>query len=296
MANDMSFGQKAIPAYHFDKAKVIVSFGADFLGTWISPVEYASQYAVNRKVKGSDKDQLSWHVQVESAMTLTGSNADNRILVKPSEQGAAIVALYNEVASRTGGSSVNGPSLPEKARTAIKKVAARLLENKGASLVVSASNNTAEQTLVNAINDMLGNYGATIDFTEASLQRQGSDPAVRSLVQEMNAGKVDALFIMGANPAFDLPDAEAFKAGMSKVALKVSMNTMMDETTALCTYAAPAHHYLESWGDAEPRRGHYSLVQPTIAPLYRTRQAEETLLRWAGSQNLNAAADQPYYE
>jgi len=296
LANEQSFGQRAIPAYHFDKAQVIVSFGADFLGTWISPVEYASQYATNRKVKGSDTNSLSWHVQVESAMTLTGSNADNRILVKPSEQGVAIAALYNELASKSGAPTVSAPAVNEKAKAALKRVAERLMANKGKSLVVSASNNTGEQILVNAVNDLLGNYGQTIDFTEASHQRQGIDPDVRALVREMNGGSVDALFVMGANPAFDLPDASAFIEGMKKVPLRVSFNTMMDETTSRCNYVAPDHHYLESWGDAEPRRGHFSLMQPTIAPLYRTRQAPESLLRWAGSANLNTSADQAYYE
>lgn len=295
-ANEKCFGQAVIPNYHFDKAQVIAGFEADFLGSWISPVEYAAQYAQNRKVNPM-KPTMSRHIQVESHMSLTGSNADNRILVKPSEQGAAILALYNALASIMGQATLNGPSLDATRQAKIKGLAKELAEAKGASLVVSGSNNTAEQVLVNAINDMLGNYGATITFSEASLQRQGNDKAVRNLVADMNAGKVDALFIMdGANPAFDLPDAAKFVAGMKRVALKVSFSGVPNESLLACDYATPNHHFLESWGDAEAKRGHYSLIQPVIAPLFNTRQAEESLLRWAASETLDVNSDQPCFE
>ena len=296
-ANEESFGQGVIPGYRFDKAQVIVSFDADFLGTWISPIEYAAQYVVNRKIKDPKKPNMSHHVQVESHMSLTGSNADNRILVKPSEQGAAIIALYNEIAKGAGGQQVNGPNLDQAKTAKIAKVAAELLQNRGQSLVVSGSNNVGEQVLVNAMNNLLGNYGHTIDFTNASMQRQGRDADIQQLVQEMNAGSVDALFVMdGANPAWDLPKADQFVAAVSKVGVKVSFGIRPNETTLLCDYAAPPHHFLESWGDVEPKRGHYSLIQPTITPLFKTRQVEETLLRWAGASSFDTEAEQPVYE
>lgn len=295
-ANEQSFGQKVIPNYHFDKAQVIVGFDADFLGTWISPTEFAAQYAKNRKVDPKNP-KLSRHIQVESQMSLTGSNADNRIMVKPSEQGAAIVALYNAVAGLTGGTTTSGPNLPAEKAAKIKKLAQELANHKGASLVVSGSNNTAEQVLINGINYMLQNYGATLDFTHASMQRQGIDKDVQRLVREMNAGTVGALLIMdGANPAWDLPNSNRFRDGMAKVGTKISFSGTPNETTLLCDYITPAPHFLESWGDAEPKLGHFSLIQPTIAPLFNTRQAEESMLRWAGSENLNTEAEQPMYE
>lgn len=303
-ANEQSFGQKTIPSYHFDKATVIVSFDADFLGTWISPIEFAGQYAKNRKISDVTKAKLSRHIQVESHMTLTGSNADNRVLVKPSHQGAAIVALYNEVARGTGNVAVNpvtgaDPKIADK----MKKVAAELLAHKGSSLVVSGSNNVGEQVLVNAINTYLGNYGETLNFAAASMQRQGIDGDVQAVIREMNAGQVDALIVMdGANPAFDIPNAAQFVAGAAKVGLKVSMAGIPNETTLVCDYATPTHHFLESWGDVEPKAGHYSLIQPTIAPLFAsvgkegTREAGESLLLWAGSEELDATAEQPYHD
>ncbi len=290
IANERCFGQKVIPNYRFDKADLIVSFNADFLGTWISPVEYATQYAEKRKIKDAAHPKMSRHIQVESHMSMTGSNADNRILVKPSEQGAAILALYNALAGG-GASSVNA-----KAADALKKVARQLQANRGKSLVISASNDINEQILVNKINELLGNYGSTIDFGKASLQRQGDEREVQALLKEMRGGRVDALIVFGANPAFDLPNAGDFKAAMDKVKTKISFAGVPDETTALCGIKAPNHHLLESWGDAEAKRGQLSLIQPTIAPLFSTRQAELSLLTWADSPNLDKTVDRPYFD
>jgi len=296
-ANEESFGEAVIPNYHFDKAKVIVGIECDFLGTWVSPVEFAAQYAKGRKIEDPKNAQMSRHIQVENSMSLTGSNADNRILVKPSEMGAATVALYNEVARQTGDTTVSGPQLDEQRQAKFRKLAEELLAYRGESLVVSGSNNVGEQVLVNAINDMIDSYGNTMDFAAPSLQRQGLDSNIQGLIREMNRGQVDAVFVMGGvNPAYDLPNAGEFRSGMEKVDLKVTFSGTPDETLQLCDFAAPTHHYLESWGDAEPKRNHYSLVQPTIAPLFNTRQAEESLLRWAESENLNTESDQPYYE
>ena len=294
-ANEQCFGVRGIPNYKFDKADVIVSFGADFLGTWISPVEYARDYAKNRKIT-SGKAKMSRHFQIESHMSLTGSNADNRILVKPSEQGAAICALYNEVAVLTGAAGIGGPNVNDNAAKALKKVAKELVEARGKPLVITASNNISEQVIVNKINDLLGNVNATFDFDAASNQRQGDERILMRLIEEMNAGQVGVVIIWGANPAYDLPNAEKFKAGLAKVNTRISFNGTMDETTSLCNYAAPTHHLLESWGDVAPKAGKYSLVQPTIAPLFKTRQAEHSLLEWCDSSNLNRSAEQPYYE
>jgi Fe-S-cluster-containing dehydrogenase component/anaerobic selenocysteine-containing dehydrogenase len=296
-ANEKCFGQRAVANYSFDKADVIVSFGADFLGTWVSPVEYARQYAKNRrtaKIKSSGK--MSRHYQVESFMSLTGSNADSRILIKPSEQGAAICALYNEVAALTGAAGVGGPKVNDKAAAGLKKAAKDLVAAKGRSLVVSGSNNVMEQIIVNKLNDVLGNLNNTVDFNAASNQRQGDERNIKRCMDEMNAGQVAVAIVWGANPAYDLPFSEQFKAAFAKVGTRVSFSGVVDETTALCNYAAPAHHQLESWGDAEPKKGHYSLIQPTIAPLFKTRQAEHSLLEWAESANLNRQDEQPYYQ
>ena len=290
-ANRQCYGIAALPSYRFDKAMTIVSFDADFLGTWISPIEYARDYAKNRKITDLRNAKMSRHYQVESNMSLTGSNADNRILVKPSEQGAAIVALYNELSGNSG-----GPKLNEKATAAIKKVARELLENKGQSLVVSGSNNVMEQIICYRINSILGNIGTTVDFSELSYQRQGNEADVQKLIAEMDGGQVSTVIVWGANPAYELPNAAAFKSAFGKVGTRISCAGSLDETALLCTHVAPTHHLLESWGDVEAKAGQASLIQPTIAPLFSTRQAEHSLLEWADSANLNRQSEQPYYE
>jgi molybdopterin-containing oxidoreductase family iron-sulfur binding subunit len=158
-----------------------------------------------------------------------------------------------------------------------------------------------EQVLVNAINDMLGNYNQTLSFNRPLMTRQGDDKAAARLVKDMQGGGVDALIVMdGANPAYNFPNPTAFRSAMGKVALKISLSGTPNETNVLCDYVAPTHHFLESWGDAEPKAGSYSLIQPTITPIFATvgragtRQAEESLLRWAQSPALDTLVEQPF--
>ncbi len=287
-ANEMTFGDRVIPDYKFDKADVIVSFNADFLGTWISPVEYAKKYIKNRKV---DKvgGSMSRHIQVESHMSMTGSNADNRVLVRPSEMGSAIAYLHGLIAGGGGGSQLN-----DKAKGALTAVAGELKAARGKSLVISASNNVYEQILINDINNVLGNYGGTIGFDQASLQRQGDEKDVDALVSEMSAGLVDTLIVYGANPGYDYCKSEAFLQASEKVKNKIAVSYSANESSDVCSIIAPSHHYLESWGDVEAKRGQMSLMQPTISPLFETRQAELTLLSWADA--VSTTSDQPYLD
>ena len=262
-----------VPGYDFSKANVIVSLGADFLGTWISPVEYAKQYATNRKIS-RDKRTMSRHFQFETAMSLTGSNADVRVPVKPSEIGTVAVALYNVI---VGGSSVIGNTAYGKQ---LATAAAELKASGSAGLVVSGSNDPAVQALVTAINQALGNTGTTVG-TASSNVRQGDDARMAALVSDMNNGSVGAVIFYNANPVYNHPLADKVKSGIAKVPLTISLNDRFDETGILCQYAAPDSHWLESWNDFEPKRGFLSLSQPVITPLFATRQAQESLLQWA---------------
>lgn len=281
LANNESFGKAVIPSYNFDKANIIVSFGADFLVNWLSPIESSRQYVKNRKLK--EKKTMSRHYQFETTLTVTGSNADKRVALKPSEQALAAVALYNKIAGATGGTKVTDSVLEPKINEALEKAAKDLLANKGKSLVVAGSNDVNVQLVVNAINSMLESYGNTIDLDNYSNLYQGNDAEVNTLVSEMEKGEVQALFVYNSNPAYSLPNANVFKASMTKVGMKVSFAHCEDETAALCDYVCPDHHYLEAWTDAEPKKGLYSLGQPTIAPLFDTRSAIETFLKWSGN-------------
>ena len=295
-ANEAMYGVPMVPGYHFDKAKVIVGVQADFLGSWISPVQFAKQYSRNRKIKDAHAPSMSRHIQIESYMSMTGSNADNRIRIKPSECSAVLAAIYNRIGGAKGGASISGPTLNSALSASVEKVADELLKAPGESLVVCGSNNVADQALVCAINHLLGNEGSTVDLVHDLLQRQGDESKVADLMSSMNNSQVDALIVLGANPVYELPFGTAFAEAMAKVALTVSTAYAHDETSSLCNAIAPDHHYLESWGDAEPVRGHVSMIQPTIAPLFDTRQRGLSLLKWTKNVNPVFLSDQPYYE
>jgi molybdopterin-containing oxidoreductase family iron-sulfur binding subunit len=147
---------------------------------------------------------------------------------------------------------------------------------------VAGANDIHIQTLVTAINYELGNYGSTLDLNAPIMLHQGNDAEVEALIKEMEAGKVDALIIAGANPVYTLPKSSKFAAALKKVALSVSFSGYADETASLCTYVCPDHNYLEKWNDFSPMHGTYCLAQPLIRPLHNTRDWQESLFVWAG--------------
>jgi MoCo/4Fe-4S cofactor protein with predicted Tat translocation signal len=277
-ANEISYGKKVLPSYHFEKAKVIVSFDADFLGTWLTSELFANQYAEGRRINQKNPE-MSKHIQFEGVLSLTGANADDRFLIRPSETGAVILNLLAKL-----GAGVSAPAITdEKVKKGIDVTAALLNANKGAALVVSGSNDPDIQVLVNAINELVGANGSTINWAAPVQIRQGIDSEMDQLVKDMNAGSVNTLLIYEANPAYNYHDSAAFTSGLQKVKLSVSFNDRTDETSLLCKYIIPSPHYLESWGDAEARVGFFSLQQPTIEHLFSTRPFQTSLLKWAGN-------------
>lgn len=276
LANEASYGRRALPTYRFDQAKVVVSLGADFLGTWLSPVEFMRGFAQTRKVTPQNTE-MSKHYQFESFMSMTGSNADYRFTHRPSETGA----IANALLAAVNGQGVSGVS--EKVKKGIEKAAADLWAAAGAGLVVSGSNNPDVQILVNAINEAIGANGKTIDWTAANNTRAGIDAEFATLVADMEGGRVGGIIVYDVNPAYTSPDAVRFANALKKVKVSISLNDRKDETSELCKFIVPTHHFLESWGDAEPKTGYFSMIQPTISPLFATRQYQESLLKWTGN-------------
>ncbi|WP_412466273.1 TAT-variant-translocated molybdopterin oxidoreductase [Pedobacter sp. KLB.chiD] len=278
-ANQNSFGKAVLPKYNFDKADLIVSFGADFLGTWISGEEFTAQYTANRNYKSLENKKMSRHIQFESGMSLTGTNADTRVPVKLSEEGPALIALYNAIT----GNALPGGTLGNNATAdkVIKLVAKELVQAKGKGLVVCGSNDVSTQILVNAINAAIGSYGTTIDLDNPCYLYAGNDAEFSGLVAEMNRGEVGAVLFLNTNPVYDAPNTKAFTDALAKVPAKISFADRADETATACDAIAINHNYLESWGDANAYEGYYSIVQPTINPVFNSRQAEESLLTWA---------------
>lgn len=285
LANEACYGKRAIPSYHFDKAQTIVSLGADFLGTWLSPVEFSRQYASNRKVSG-EAPKLSRHFHFESMLSLTGSNADDRYTHKPSETGAIALALLAKL-----GGAVSAPSIADaKVKAGIDKAAAELMKSKGSSLVVCGSNDMNVQVVVNAINEIIGANGTTVNWAATNNTRKGIDADMNTLAADINAGAVGALLVYGCNPVYSHAEGKKLGEAIAKLPVSISFNGSLDETTENCKYVIPSHHWLESWGDAEPKTGHYSFMQPLINPLFKTRAFQTSLMKWTGSQVVNMPA------
>jgi molybdopterin-containing oxidoreductase family iron-sulfur binding subunit len=277
-ANKKSFGTAFIPDYRFNKAKVVVSFGADFLGSWLSTVEYTKGYTAARQLQDGRKEMLR-HYQFEAGMTLSGSNADVRFPIKPSEEGAIVLALYNAVAKAKGGQVLSGV----QSTVDISDLAKDLLENEKQSIVISGSNDVNIQLLVNGINQLLGNYGQTIGLENPLQTKQGIDQDADRLLSDLKADNVKALLVWNANPVYDHPKGKDFAEVIKKTSLSVSFSERPDETTAVCQYILPESNLLESWNDLEPKAGIYSLSQPVIAPIFNSRQVQVTLLKWIGA-------------
>lgn len=267
------YGKRALPNYDFSKAETIVSVGADFLGDWQAG-GYDVGYAKSRVPKDG---KMSKHIQFESNMTTTGAKADNRIPVTPTQQKQILAALYGHIVS--GSASKNG--LSPKVDDAVIKAATHLRKARSGAVVVSGIPDTEAQQLVLAINEALGSK--VINTKEPRLIRQGDASAVQQLVKDMNAGKIGAILIAGSNPVYSLPNALEFKKGLKKVGLSVAFSMKEDETAILCDYLAATPHYLESWGDVQFTKSSFSLVQPTIRPLFDTRQFQESILKWSGN-------------
>lgn len=290
-ANKKTLGKAFVPSYQFDKAEIIVAFDADFLGSWLNPVEFTKQYSKNRKLNDGQK-KMSRHIHLEGSMSITGTNADERIQLHPAQEKETIAALYYALEQLDGRTAAKNISSPVE----MQKIAKELYSKRGKALVLAGTNDAESQLMVNGINDILNSYGNTI-LTDVELNlRKADDIEMERLVAEMNDGKVDGLFIFDVNPAYDYPQKDKFVSGLQKVGLKVALPIYEEETVALVDYICPDHHFLEAWNDTEVKTGYYSLGQPAIRPIFNTRAAQSSLLKWLGKDTNYRAYVQAYWE
>jgi Fe-S-cluster-containing dehydrogenase component/anaerobic selenocysteine-containing dehydrogenase len=274
-ANKISFGKQVIPDFRFDKADVIVSVGADFLGTWLSPVEYTKQFSSRR----IPENRMNLLIQLESCLSLTGSNADKRIQIKPSQEYAILLNIYKGISKVIENRIIEVPEAPID----VTEITERLISSKGKSLVISGTNIKRVQLLINEINRILGNIGQTILFRSFLRTHMALDNNMEMLSGKMQKGEVKALLVWNVNPAYTWYKRDAFKEGLKKVDLTISLSGSPDETNIIARYNCPDHHYLESWNDAEAKSNYFSLMQPAINQIFNTRQMADSLLKWSGS-------------
>jgi molybdopterin-containing oxidoreductase family iron-sulfur binding subunit len=260
------YGERGLAHYDFSKAEVIVSVGADFLGDWQGG-GYESGYSKGRVPKNG---RMSKHIQFESNMTLSGANADNRIPLKPSQQMAVLSAL-------TGGSTGN---LPAELAEAVSKARAQLSRAGSKGVIITGLADLNAQRMVLDYNQRVGSVA--MDASKPRLTSMGNSAAVTAVMNGVMSGSVKGLITVGVDPVYSFPSAD-FAEAYKKLDMRLAFSTKLDATAEHAQMVAAMPHYLESWGDLQLQKGHYSLVQPTIRPLFNTRQFEECLLKWTGN-------------
>jgi molybdopterin-containing oxidoreductase family iron-sulfur binding subunit len=269
-----AFGQPLNTIYDFSKADRIVSINSDFLAAFPGSLRYARDYAAKRRITGAKPEMNRLYV-IESTPTITGANADHRWSLRPSEIPGVTQALASLVGVNTG--SAAQPAAPEW----LAAVARDLQQHQGASIVMPGRfASPGVQALAHAMNEALGNVGKTVFYTDP-IEAESVDQtqSLRELVNDIDAGKVDALIILGGNPAYNTPVDLRLDLNRldKKVKLRAHLSLYNNETSDICHWHIPATHYLESWGDARSYDGTVTLIQPLIAPLYEGRTEHEVL-------------------
>ena len=271
-AFELSFGVRALPTYDFDKAQVIVSLAADFLGDWQGG-GFSKGYAKNRVPKNG---KMSKHYQIEANMSLSGANADVRIPLKPSTQIKALLKIYENISGEN-----TGIVLEDKLDSNLKIISDSLIDAGNSGVFITGIDDVNAQLIALKINMLI--KSSVLNTSKLNLTRQGNDNKVSSFVNDLIDKKVDGLIMAGVNPSYTMPDSKKFNDALKSIDFTVSFSMNNNETAKLSKWVAATPHYLESWGDVEIKSGNYSLVQPTIKPLFDTLQFQDVLLGWLES-------------
>ncbi|HPW54827.1 MAG: Fe-S-cluster-containing hydrogenase [Thermoanaerobaculaceae bacterium] len=263
---------------HLDRARAVVVLDADILNTHPFAVRHARDFASTRRA-GQAQSRL-W--VAEAALTLTGAAADHRLPVRPSQVGlvglhllrevvAFGVALPAELAALAAGEL---PALEPGAQAFVRAAANDLVAHRGAGLVVAGPAHEAACHVALALNAALGNLGSTLALLPAPAARSRS---LAELTAAIEAGQVETLLVLGANPVHTAPGGLRFGAGLGRVATSIHLGLYADETARVCNWHLPEAHFLESWGDGRSWDGTYGVQQPLIEPLHGGRSALELL-------------------
>jgi MoCo/4Fe-4S cofactor protein with predicted Tat translocation signal len=266
--------------YNFKNADVVVALDADFLGFGPSAVRYTKDFSSRRRI-GTPADEQNRLYAIEPVATITGAKAEHRAAVKARDVHTVAAAL----AAAVGVAAPAAGPLNATVQKMLPVMAQDLLSRRGRSIVIAGPHQPAAvHALARAMNEALGNVGATVTYT-APITATPADGAasLSTLVGEMNAGKVDVLLVLGGNPVFTAPADLGFTQALAKVGTRIHLGLYYDETAEYCDWHVPEAHFLESWGDARAFDGTITLQQPLIAPLYDGRQAIELLAALNGA-------------
>ncbi len=268
----LAFGEALETRYHYDQARVVLSLDGDFLGA--PGVRYARDYVGARRAADGQPDPGRLYV-IECTPTLTGSFADHRYAARFGQIEAIARALAQALGLPVAG-TLDAAVLPSGALAACAR---DLKQNAGRALVaVGDAQPPIVHALAHAINEALGNLDRTVSYTAPILAlAESQDESLRALTEDMAAGKVDTLIMLGGNPVYNAPADRLFGERLAKVGLSVHLSLYDDETSALCDWQIPQAHFLESWSDTRAFDGTVALQQPLIAPLYGGKSAHQLL-------------------
>ncbi|MBT3235483.1 MAG: 4Fe-4S dicluster domain-containing protein [Bdellovibrionales bacterium] len=282
-AHQQTFGVRGVPTYRLDKANYLLSIGADFLGGWENPVAWNKQYSARRDLEKSSS--LLRHVQVESNMSLSGSNADWRVTVAPADEVTLLLHILKRLLSRSGKSDYALNKLPAFDEESVNQIIKELWNNRGRALVIAGSNSLQVQLAVALINQLLGNYDKTLEIDRGNHRNWlANDKKVETTIDKMVAGKIGGVIFWDVNPLYNYYDGQRIQQAIKNVPFSLSFASAPDESSTSSKYVAPANHFLESWGDSFINHTTIGLTQPVIQPLYGSRMAEESILTWIGSK------------
>ncbi|MGH9341249.1 MAG: TAT-variant-translocated molybdopterin oxidoreductase, partial [Acidobacteriota bacterium] len=266
--------QERDAVYSFDRADVVFSLDSDFLSSPPSGVRYTKDFSRKRRVTAGSTDMNRLYI-VEGSVSVTGSMADHRLALKPSQ----IRQVAQALAGRLGVAGAAAPAVDFISQDWMAALARDLQNHRGSSIVIAGEGQPPEvHALVYRINEALGNVGRTVRYIEAV----EANPVVQMeslqrLARDMDQGLVDTLVILSGNPVYTAPADLSFAQKMEKVRLRLHLSLFYDETSALCHWHIPETHYLETWSDARAFDGTASIIQPLIAPLYAGRSVHEFL-------------------
>ncbi|MFQ5690014.1 MAG: 4Fe-4S dicluster domain-containing protein [Gemmatimonadota bacterium] len=293
-AHRIAFGRAVIPSYDLEAADRIICFGADFLATWLAPVELAVRFAAAREIESGRHAKFTF---VGPRLSLTGSNADEWLSVRSGSEGPVALAVAREVAARRGDGDLAARLAEYTAETVAERAGlpADRIRDLGEELAsadapvalppgteAQGPDATQVHLAVAILNAACGAIGNTVNLVTGPIRGASATFAeMRDLIERMNGGEVRTLVVADANPAFTLPAASGFVEAMGRVPNLISIGSHLDETAAAAGWILPAHHPLESWGDAEVRPGVRALAQPAMRPVFDTRQREDILMQIA---------------
>jgi len=279
----LAFGKPHRTHLSLDKARVILCLEADLLGTHPASLLYARDFASGREVVDGTMNRL---YAAESCYSITGSAADQRLALRPSQIAAFVGRLAQEIERLSGDQASGHGHGGSESHTDkfVRVVASDLAANRGQCVVAVGPRQPAEvHAVVHRLNAALGNVGKTVRYSrELDTDRPGHVEAITTLAKEMQAGNVEMLLVLGGNPVYNAPADVDFAGGLGKVKTTIHVSLHRNETSAACQWHAPLAHFLESWGDARSFDGTYSVIQPMIAPLHQGRSHIELLARILG--------------